>query len=367
MDIKVVISGNRGQKPRPDNDSELGFGQYFTDHMFKMDYREGAGWCDPRIEPYGPLNLDPAAMIFHYNQEVFEGLKAYRMPDGDASLFRPEKNIARMNKSLTRMTMPEIDPGDYLKALKELVWLERDWIPASEGTALYIRPTAIATEAALGVRTAREYLFFIILSPVGPFYKEGFNPTKIHVADEFIRSARGGSGSAKTSGNYGPTLLAANKAGEKGFTQVLWLDAVEHKYIEEVGTSNIFFVMGDELVTPPASGTILDGVTRDSVIQMSRLKGLAVAERAISIDEVIDGIINGRVKEIFASGTAAVISPIGWIGYREETYTVNNGEAGAVARSLYDELTGIQTGRREDPFGWVQRINGSSGSDITAA
>ncbi|MEE2708469.1 MAG: branched-chain amino acid aminotransferase [Gemmatimonadota bacterium] len=360
MDIKVVISGTRGQKPRPENESELGFGQYFTDHMFKMDYREGAGWFDPRIVPYGPLNLDPAAMIFHYNQEVFEGLKAYLMPDGGTALFRPDKNISRMNKSLRRMTMPEIDPGEYLKALKELIWLERDWIPASEGTALYVRPTAIATEAALGVRTAKEYLFYIILSPVGPFYKEGFNPTKIYVADEFIRSARGGSGAAKTSGNYGPTLSAANKAREKGFTQVLWLDAVEHKYIEEVGTSNIFFVIGDELVTPPTGGTILDGVTRDSVIQIARHQGKIVSDRAITIDEVIDGITSGRVKEIFASGTAAVISPVGLIGYREETYTINNGETGAVARSLYEELTGIQSGHREDPFGWVVRINGSS-------
>jgi branched-chain amino acid aminotransferase len=361
MQIRVALSETRGQKPRPENDSDLGFGQYFTDHMFKLSYREGEGWFDPRIEPYGPLNLDPAAMVLHYNQEVFEGMKAYILPGGDAALFRPDKNVERMNRSLARMSMPQIDPDVFLSAVKELVWLERSWIPTSEGTALYIRPTAIATEAALGVRAATEYLFYIILSPVGPFYKEGFSPTKIFVADEFIRAARGGSGAAKTSGNYGPTLIAASEAGKKGYSQVLWLDASEHRYVEEVGTSNIFFVFDGELVTPPTGGTILDGVTRDSVIHMARHHGTTVTERPVTIDEVIEKLENGTLQEIFASGTAAVISPVGLIGYKDNTYDVNGGQVGPIAKNLYDELTGIQNGIVEDPYGWLVRIHGESG------
>lgn len=356
MDIKVTLSQTRGQKPRPSNDSDLGFGQYFTDHMFMMDYTEGRGWHDPRIVPYGPLPLDPAALVLHYNQEVFEGMKAYPLPDGGVALFRPDKNFERMNASLQRMSMPTVEPDMFLQALKEVVLLDRESIPTSEGTSLYIRPTAIATEAALGVRYSKSYLFYIILSPVSSFYPEGFSPTKIYVSDEYIRAAQGGAGAAKTSGNYGPTLVASKQAAQKGYTQVLWLDAIERKYVEEVGTSNIFFLINDELVTPPTGGTILKGVTRNSVIQMAKYWDIPVSERPVTIDEVIDGVHNGTVKEIFASGTAAVISPVGVIGYKEEALQVADGQIGTLAQRLYDELTGIQRGHKEDPFGWRIKI-----------
>jgi len=355
MEIKVTKSTKIGQKPRP-KDSELGFGKYFTDHMFLMDYTRGEGWHDARVEPYQELRLDPAAMVLHYSQEVFEGLKAYHLQDGGIGLFRPDKNIERMNVSARRMVMPELDPDLFLRAIKELVLLERDWIPTSEGTSLYIRPTMIATEPALGVRPSNQYLFYIITGPVGAYYPGGFKPTRIFVTDEFVRAARGGMGAAKTSGNYGGTLLAAKLATEKGFTQVLWLDARQRAYVEEVGTSNIFFLVEDELITPPLEGTILPGVTRDSVLTLARSWGIKVSERLISIEEVVEGCKSGAVKEIFASGTAAVISPVGEIGYQGAVLQVADGGTGELSQTLYGELTGIQYGRREDPFGWQVRI-----------
>ena len=355
MEIKVLKSTAIGQKPRP-QDSELGFGQYTTDHMFLMDFHRKEGWHNARIEPYGDLALDPAAMVLHYNQEVFEGLKAYYLKDGGISLFRPDKNIERMNASARRMVMPEVDPDFVLKALKELVLLEREWIPKSEGTSLYIRPTMIANEPALGVRPSEQYLFFIILGPVGAYYPEGFNPTKIFVSDEYVRAAKGGAGEAKTSGNYGPTLIASQHAARKGYTQVLWVDAKERKYVEEVGTSNIFFFIDDELLTPPLGGTILPGVTRDSVLKIARHWGLNVLERPISIEEVIEKTQSGSLKEIFATGTAAVISPVGEICYKEEVFQIADGQTGELSQKLYDELTGIQYGLKEDPFGWRYRI-----------
>ncbi len=355
MEIKVTKSTTIGQKPRP-KDSDLGFGRYFTDHMFLMDYARDKGWHKPRIEPYQPLNLDPAAMVLHYGQEVFEGLKAYYLPDAGIALFRPEKNIERMNASARRMVMPELDPDLVLQAMKEFVLLERDWVPKSEGTSLYIRPTMIANEPALGVRPADEYLFFIIAGPVGAYYPGGFKPTRIYVTDEYVRAARGGSGAAKTSGNYGRTLLAAKQAAERGYTQVLWLDAKERKYVEEVGTSNIFFLVMDELVTPPLGGTILPGVTRDSVLELARSWGLNVSERAISIDEVVEGCKSGALKEMFATGTAAVISPVGEIGYQEEVLLIADGGTGELSQSLYNEITAIQYGHKDDPFGWRVRL-----------
>ena len=355
MEIKVLKSTSIGQKPRP-KDSELGFGKYTTDHMFLMDYIQGKGWHNARIEPYGDLALDPAAMVLHYNQEVFEGLKAYHLKDGGIGLFRPDKNIERMNASARRMVMPEVDSDFVLKVLKELILLEREWIPKSEGTSLYIRPTMIANEPALGVRPAEQYLFFIILGPVGAYYPEGFNPTKIYVSDEYVRAAKGGAGEAKTSGNYGPTLLASKQAASKGYTQVLWVDAKERKYVEEVGTSNIFFYINDELLTPPLGGTILPGVTRDSVLQIARHWGLNVSERPISIEEVVEKAKNGSLKEMFATGTAAVISPVGEICYKEEVFQIADGQTGELSQNLYDELTGIQYGHKEDPFGWQLRI-----------
>lgn len=355
MEIRVIQSTTMGRKPRP-KDSELGFGKYTTDHMFLMDYAREKGWHDARIEPYQDLKLDPAAMVLHYNQEVFEGLKAYHLKDGGIGLFRPEKNIERLNASARRMVMPEVDPDIFLKAMKELILLDREWIPKSEGTSLYIRPTMIANEPALGVRPSDQYLFFIIIGPVGVYYSEGFNPTRIYVSDEYVRAAKGGVGEAKTSGNYGATLLVSQQAVSKGYTQVLWLDAKERKYVEEVGTSNIFFVIGEELVTPPLGGTILPGITRNSVLQLTRRWGLNVAERSISIEEVIDGCKSGSLKEMFATGTAAVISPVGEICYKEDDFRVADGKTGELSQKLYDEITGIQYGRKEDPFGWRVRI-----------
>ena len=351
MEIRVTKSTTVGQKPRP-QDSQLGFGKYTTDHMFLMDYSQEKGWHNPRIEPYGALRLDPSAMVLHYNQEVFEGLKAYHLEDGGIGLFRPEKNIERMNASARRMVMPELDPDLFLRAMKELILLDRAWIPKSEGTSLYIRPTMIASEPALGVRPARKYLFFIVLGPVGAYYPEGFNPTKIFVSDHYVRAVRGGVGEAKTSGNYGATLYVSREASEKGYTQVLWLDAIERKYVEEVGTSNIFFFINDELVTPPLGGTILPGVTRDSVLQLAGHWGIHAVERQISIDEVVEGCKNKSLKEMFATGTAAVISPVGLISYKEEDFQVADGQTGELSKKFYDEITGIQYGRKEDPFGW---------------
>jgi branched-chain amino acid aminotransferase len=324
--------------------------------MFLMDYVEGKGWHDARIVPYQELSLDPAAMVLHYNQEVFEGLKAYHLQDGGIGLFRPEKNIQRMNASARRMVMPELDPELVLEALKQLILLDRDWIPKTHGTALYIRPTMIANEPALGVRPAKQYLFYIILGPVGAYYAEGFNPTRIFVSDEHVRAVRGGVGEAKTSGNYAPTLFVSKQASQQGYAQVLWLDAIERKYVEEVGTSNIFFLIGDELVTPPLDGTILPGVTRDSVIQLARHWGLNMQERRISIDEVISSNDSGQLREVFGSGTAAVISPVGEIGYKGKRYKIAAGETGELAKKLYAEILGIQCGRKEDPFGWLVRL-----------
>lgn len=355
MEIRVNESTATDKKFRP-KDSELGFGKYTTDHMFLMDYTKDKGWQNPRIEPYQHLKLDPAAMVLHYNQEVFEGLKAYNLEDGGIGLFRPDKNIDRMNASARRMVMPEIDPGLVVKAMKELILLDRQWLPTSAGTSLYIRPTMIANEPALGVRPSEQYLFFIIIGPVGAYYPEGFNPTRIYVSDEYVRAAKGGAGEAKTSGNYGATLLVSQLAAKKGYTQVLWLDAKENKHVEEVGTSNIFFNIDGQLVTPPLGGTILPGITRDSVLQIARSWGLDVLERQISIDEVVQGCKDGSLQEMFATGTAAVISPVGEICYKEKDFQVADGQTGELAQKLYDEITGIQYGLKEDPFSWRLRI-----------
>ena len=355
MKIKVEKSKTVGQKVRP-KDSELSFGKYTTDYMFLMDYTHEKGWHDARIVPYGPLSLDPTAMVLHYNQEIFEGLKAYALKNGGIGLFRPEKNIERMNNSAIRMVMPPVDPDIYLEAMKALIIIDREWLPTSEGTSLYIRPTMIATEPALGVRPSNEYLFFVVLSPVGAYYPEGFNPTKIFVSSNYVRAANGGAGESKTSGNYGATLFVSKEAAQKGYTQVLWLDAKEKKYVEEVGTSNIFFYINDELVTPPLAGTILPGITRDSAIQLAKHWGITVTERRISIDEIIDGTKSGSLKEMYATGTAAVISPVGQIFYEGKDYYIGEGKTGELSQKLYDEITGIQYGKREDPFGWRIKI-----------
>lgn len=356
MDIRINEVDPSRRRPRPQDESKLGFGVYFSDHIFIMEYRAAQGWQNPRIEPYGPLSLDPAALVLHYGQQVFEGLKAYRRPDGGIQLFRPRDNLRRMNRSARRLCMPEVDVEFTLKALKELLLLDQDWVPSTPGASLYIRPTMIATEAALGVKVSPYYLFYIMTGPVGAYYPQGFNPTKILVEDRYVRAVRGGVGEAKTCGNYAASLLAMQEAHKHGYTQVLWLDAVHREYVEEVGTSNIFFLMEDELITPPLGGSILPGITRDSVIQLARDWWIPVRERPISVHEVIDGIRLGRLKEMFATGTAAVISPVGEISYRDEVHRINDGKVGDLSRKLYEELQGIQYGTKPDPHGWVEPV-----------
>ena len=342
-------------RKKPDQDG-LGFGKYFTDHMFVMRWNRKEGWHDAEIRPYANFSLDPAAMVFHYGQEIFEGLKAYRSQDGQILLFRPHDNLNRMNDSALRMCMPRFPMEEVLKAMKALVYLDRDWVPANRGATLYLRPTMIATEAAIGLRPAEEYLFFIIMSPVGAYYAEGFNPVRIYVEDTYIRAVPGGVGHAKTGGNYAASLRAQTEAKQKGYAQVLWLDAVERKYVEEVGTSNIFFVIGDELITPPLAGSILPGITRDSVLRLASDMGIITAERRISIDEVIRAHDEGTLKEIFGTGTAAVISPVGELCYRDRVIAVNGGRAGKVSTLLFEELQSLQRGQREDLHNWLVRV-----------
>jgi len=352
MELSIEPAAEGELKPKPD-ESALGFGTIFTDHMFTMSYTEGRGWHDARISPYRDFSLNPSAMVLHYGQAIFEGLKAYRGKDDTIYLFRPKANLRRMNVSAERMCMATIDVDDVLRAMRELLTLDRDWVPRAAGATLYIRPTMIATEAGLGVRPSREYKFFIILSPVGAYYPEGFNPVKIYVSDKYVRAVRGGVGHVKTAGNYAASIMAAVEAQEQGFTQVLWLDAIERRYIEEVGTMNIFFKIDGEVVTPPLSGSILPGITRDSAIALLRKWGVPVAERPITIDELVEANAAGTLEEVFGTGTAAVISPVGSLYYKGKTIEINRGRTGALAQRLFDELQGIQFGDRDDPFGWV--------------
>jgi branched-chain amino acid aminotransferase len=324
--------------------------------MFNMDYSADKGWHNPRIEPYHIFDIDPATMVLHYGQAVFEGLKGYRTPKGDVQLFRPQENFHRMNASSRLLCIPEMDEHFALDCLKELLRLEKDWVPGAPGTSLYIRPTIISTDVYLGVRASRTYRFFIILSPVGAYYPEGFNPVKIWVTKRHVRAVRGGIGEAKTPGNYAASLYASERAVQEGFTQVLWLDGVEQRYVEEVGSMNIFFVIDDELVTPVLNGSILPGVTRDSVIALARQWDIPCTERRIAIDEVIEAQKSGKRVEIFGTGTAAVISPVGVIKYNEETVTINNNEVGPLTQKFYDSLTDIQYGRAEDPLGWIEPV-----------
>ncbi len=351
MKIKIIEALPKYLKPKPDS-SKLGFGKHFTDHMFTMKYKEGDGWYDPVIEPYHLLQLDPTSMCLHYGQEIFEGLKAYRGGNDEIYLFRPLENIRRMKTSAERLCMAPMDETVFFDALKKFVLLEKEWIPREPGSSLYIRPTMIATEAALGVHPSCEYLFFIIAGPVGAYYAQGFGPTKIYVSEEYVRAAPGGTGFIKSAGNYAQSLYASRIASDMGYTQVLWLDARENKYVEEVGTSNIFFVIGDELITPPLGGTILPGVTRDSVIKLATHMGVKVNERRLAMTEVIEAIEKGTLKEAFASGTAAVISPVGQIYFRKKEYLINEGKTGVLADKLYNEILKIQYGIKEDPFSW---------------
>jgi branched-chain amino acid aminotransferase len=358
MDFKVNKLEDGKRKPIPKDDMKLGFGKTFTDHMFSMNYNSNQGWHDARIEPYHDLALDPACMALHYGQEIFEGLKAYRGAENGVYLFRHKQNLARMNGSCERLVMPELDIDFVSSCLKELILLEKDWIPTTKGCSLYIRPTMIATDPFLGVRPSESYLFYIILSPVAAYYPEGFNPVKIYVSDEYVRAVRGGVGEAKAAGNYASSLKAQMKAKNAGYTQVLWLDAVERKYIEEVGTMNIFFKLGGELVTSPLTGSILPGVTRDSVIAIARKWGVPVKERMVTIEEVVEGAQNGKLEECFGSGTAAIISPVKAIWYKGQEHTVGEGTTGPLAEKLYEYILNLQYGYEEDPFGWVERIDG---------
>lgn len=349
------IKADKLKSKQPDT-SKLGFGKLFTDYMLTARFTQGEGWHDLKIEPYGPFAMDPASMVFHYGQEMFEGMKAYKAADDRTLLFRPLDNLKRMNRSGQRMAMAQIDPDIMLEGLLELIKLEKDWIPAAPGTSLYIRPTMIATDAALGVHASKTYLFFIILSPVGPYYTNGFSPVKIYVEDEYVRAVRGGTGFTKCGGNYAASILAGNIAESKGYTQVLWLDGVERKYVEEVGAMNMFFVIDGEIVTPPLRGSILPGITRDSVLKLAQHMGYRVSERLISIQEVYDAHDAGKLDEAFGTGTAAVVSPVGEFNWDGKIITVNDMKNGPVATALYEQLTGIQYGRLADPFGWVYEV-----------
>ena len=355
MDIRIEKAASGLLKAKPDENS-LGFGQHMTDHMFVMKYDERMGWHDAVVKPYGNFSLDPAAMVLHYSQEIFEGLKAYRGKNDKIYLFRPTDNLKRMNVSASRMCMPEISVDDVFKGLKKLISLDKDWVPRAEGATLYIRPTMVATEAGLGVRPAKEYIFFIINCPVGAYYPEGFNPVKIFVTDKYVRAVAGGVGNVKTGGNYAASIMAAVEAQEQGYTQVLWLDAIERRYIEEVGTSNIFFLIDDELITPPLTGSILPGITRNSVLRLTKDWGLKVSEKRISIDDVLAANKKGTLKEAFGTGTAAVISPVGEINYKGQVCTINKGKTGELSQKLFDELQAIQNGNMKDPYGWVVEV-----------
>lgn len=351
LPLRIEKADELKEKPK---DSELVFGTQFTDHMFVMDYAVGKDWHDPRIIPYGPMPMDPATMVFHYGQAIFEGLKAYRDDNGRVVTFRPRDNFARLNRSAERMCIPQIDEAFALQAMLELLRIETDWVPHQKDTSLYIRPFIIATDPFLGVRPSYTYKFMIILSPVGTYYPEGLDPVKIMVTDHYARACKGGVGHIKAEGNYGASLYAADKAKKKGLTQVLWLDGRENKYIEEVGTMNIFFKIGGKLVTPTLeSGSILPGITRDSILTLAKDMDIPVEERFISIDELLEAGDNGTLEEVFGSGTAAVVSPVGLLQYHGKDIVVNKGKTGPFAQKMYDTLTGIQCGKLPDTHDWV--------------
>ncbi len=354
MEIKIQKTTTPKAKPDWKN---LGFGHIFTDHMFIMDYDEGQGWHDARIVPYQPLVLDPSALVFHYAQECFEGLKAYRCPDGSVQLFRPDKNAERMQSTHDRLCIPQIPVADFVDAIKALVSVDKDWVPSEPDTSLYIRPFTIATEAVLGVKASAKYQFIVICSPSGAYYAEGLNPVKIYVEDEYVRATPGGTGYIKCGGNYAASIAAGEKAHKLGYSQVLWLDGVERKYVEEVGAMNIMFKMGGEIYTAATTGTVLPGITRMSCIELLKSWGYKVNEGKLSIDTVMEAGRDGSLEEVFGTGTAAVISPVGSLMYEQEVVTVNNFEIGELTQKLYDTLTGMQFGKLEDTMGWTVKVD----------
>ncbi len=347
------VTKTTNPKARPQDESKLAFGKVFTDHMFIMNYTEGRGWHDGRIEPYKKLSLDPSAMVFHYGQEMFEGLKAYKGKDGKTRLFRPDMNAKRTNDTNKRLCIPELPVELFVEACKAVVKVDEDWIPTAPGTSLYIRPFIIATDEFLGVAPSSTYLFIIILSPSGAYYASGLAPVGIWIEDDYVRAVKGGMGFAKTGGNYAASLAAQVKAHDEGYSQVLWLDGVERKYIEEVGAMNIFFKIDGKIVTPELSGSILPGITRNSVIAVCKSWGLEVEERKISVEELLDAQKSGRLEECFGTGTAAVISPVGKLRYKDDVMLINNNTIGEVSQKLYDTITGIQWGECEDKFNWT--------------
>jgi branched-chain amino acid aminotransferase len=357
--LELTIERSATKKLKPPQD-QLGFGTYFTDHMFIMDYAAGEGWHHPRIVPYQPVLLDPAAKVFHYGQTIFEGLKAYRTEDGRTLLFRPQKNLQRLNRSNERLSIPQVDEALVLEALQQLIAVDQDWIPTEAGTSLYIRPFVFATQPALGVSPSTHYQFMIIMSPVGTYYPEGVNPVKIFVESEYVRAVVGGVGEAKTAGNYAAGLKAQEIAKEHGYSQVLWLDGIHRKYIEEVGSMNVFFKIKGTVYTPSLNGSILDGVTRNSIIQLLGHWGVPVVERTVSIEELYEAGKEGALEEAFGTGTAAVISPIGEFNWRNETLVVQQGQTGELSQKLYDTLSGIQRGMIPDPFGWMIEVEAAA-------
>ncbi|MBI2353602.1 MAG: branched-chain amino acid aminotransferase [Deltaproteobacteria bacterium] len=356
MDITVLPLPPEKMKAKIADQSQLGFGKHFTDRMFLAEWTVDKGWHDARIKPYEPFVLDPACLVFHYAQEIFEGLKAYKWADGRIALFRPEMNARRFNHSAGRMCMPDVPEELFLEGIEQLVALERDWIPTAPGTSLYIRPTLIAVEPVLGVKPSDHYYFYVILSPVGAYYAAGFNPINILVEDRYVRAVPGGTGEAKTGGNYASSLKAGLEAKKRGYDQVLWLDGRERRYVEEVGAMNMFFAYGNKIVTAPLTGSILSGVTRDSVLNMASTIGCVVEERMIDINDLMADIRAGKVTEAFGSGTAAVITPVGKLCYKEDCLQLSGGRVGEITQKLYDTLTGIQTGKQKDEFGWVRFV-----------
>jgi branched-chain amino acid aminotransferase len=351
--IPVTLTTNYREKPQgPD----IPFGVITTDHMFLMNYDPEHGWHDGRIVPNAPFQIDPACMVLHYAQEVFEGMKAYRDAEGKIRLFRPEENFKRMNSSCDRLSIPPVDVDYCVEAVRQLVTLEKDWVPSAPNTSLYIRPFIFATDNHVGVHASHTYQFCILLSPVGPYYATGLAPVSIMIEEDDVRAVRGGTGFTKCGGNYAASLRAGERAESKGFSQVLWLDGVERKYIEEVGSMNVLFKIAGKIVTPALSGSILPGITRKSCLQLLRDKGYEVEERRISVDELVAAAKDGTLEEAFGSGTAAVVSPIGTLSYKDESFTISGGGIGPVTQELYDTLTGIQWGRTEDPYGWSQVI-----------
>ena len=351
--LNIRIEKTTTPKALPAKDNPLTFGTIFTDHMFVMNYQKGKGWFDPRVVPYQPISLEPSAMVFHYGQEMFEGLKAYRADDGRALLFRPDMNAKRTNNTNKRLCIPEIPVEDFIQAVQAVVKVDEAWIPNKPGTSLYIRPFIIATDPFLGVRPSDTYLFVIILSPVGAYYPEGLNPVKIWIEDDYVRAVKGGIGEAKTGGNYVASMAAQLKAHDEGYSQVLWLDGVERKYIEEVGAMNIFFKINGKVLTPMLNGSILPGITRNSVIEVCKSWGYEVEERRISVEELLEAQKSGKLEECFGTGTAAVISPVGKLRYKDDVMLINNNTIGEVSQKLYDTITGIQWGECEDKFNWT--------------